>query len=134
MKIDHIGIAVKNLDRAVENYRKITASEPVYSEYVVSQKVNVVFFETESGKIELLSSEDEDSAIYKFLEKRGEGIHHMAFMVKDIYESMADYKYKGYKLLSEKPLIGAANKWVAFIHPKDCNGVLIELCEKIIKE
>ncbi|NNF01764.1 MAG: methylmalonyl-CoA epimerase [Bacteroidia bacterium] len=131
-KIEHIGIAVKDLDVANEVYEKLLGIRPYKLESVDSENVNTSFFKTGDSKVELLEATDDDSAIAKFIEKRGEGIHHIAFDVEDIQAEMKRLKDLGFKILNEEPKAGADNKLVCFVHPKDCNGVLIELCEEII--
>lgn len=130
MKIEHIGIAVRDLDSAVQEYEKLLGTPCYKTEKVESEKVNAAFFQTGESKIELLGATDEESVIAKYLEKKGEGIHHVALAVDDIEAEMARLKQEGFTLLSEKPKRGADNKLVAFIHPKEFNGVLIELCQK----
>ena len=131
MILDHIGIAVKNLENAKKMYTSILQSSAYHEEYLESQKVRVAFFKTGvESKIELLEGTDADSPIYKFVEKKGEGIHHMAFLVKDIYEEIERMKNEGFEPLQDKPKLGAANKLVFFFHPKSTGGSLIELCQK----
>jgi len=130
MKLEHIGIAVKELETADRLYTTILGLGPYKHETVESEAVNVSFFQTGSSKIELLESIDEQSAIAKFIAKRGEGLHHIAFEVEDIQAEMERLKGEGYRLLNEQPRKGADNKWICFIHPKDSGGVLIELCEE----
>lgn len=129
-KIDHIGVAVKNLEESNSIFSKLFNREPFHQETIESQKLVASFFKLEDTKIELLFPTSEDSTVAKFLEKKGEGIHHVAFEVKDIYAEMERLKNEGFKPLTEKPYIGALNKLVCFLHPKDTNGVLIELCQK----
>lgn len=131
MILDHIGIAVKNLENAKEMYASILQSSAYHEEYLESQKVRVAFFKTGvESKIELLEGTDVDSPISKFVEKKGEGIHHMAFLVKDIYAEIERMKNEGFEPLQDKPKLGAANKLVFFFHPKSTGGSLIELCQK----
>ena len=131
MILDHIGIAVKNLESAKEMYASILQSTAYHEEYLEGQKVRVAFFKTGvESKIELLEGTDVDSPIYKFVEKKGEGIHHMAFLVKDIYAEIERMKNEGFEPLQDKPKLGAANKLVFFFHPKSTGGSLIELCQK----
>lgn len=129
--IEHIGIAVKDLESANDLYEKLLNEKPYKQEYVDSEKVTTSFFKTGSNKIELLESKNPESAISKFIEKRGEGIHHIAFAVDNIEHEMKRLKELGFQLLSEKPYKGADNKWVCFVHPKSANGVLIELCQEM---
>jgi len=130
-KIEHIGIAVKDLKASNELFTKLLGVSPYKFETVESEKVTTSFFKTGPNKIELLEAENEDSAIHKFIEKRGEGLHHIAFDVDDIYAEMKRLSKEGFRLLNEQPKHGADNKLVCFIHPKSANGVLIELCQSI---
>jgi len=130
-KIEHIGIAVRDLEAANETYHKLLGVSPYKTEIVEGEKVKTSFFLVGENKIELLESTDADGVIEKFIEKRGEGIHHIAFAVKDIREEMRRLKEEGFVLLSEVPKRGADNKLVCFVHPKNANGVLVELCEEI---
>lgn len=130
-KIEHIGIAVKNLDEANSIYGKLFNQLPYKSEKVASEHVNTSFFKIGESKIELLEATNPESAIAKFLEKKGEGIHHIAFDVEDIYAEMSRLKAEGFVILNENPKKGADNKLVCFVHPKSANGVLIELCQEI---
>jgi methylmalonyl-CoA/ethylmalonyl-CoA epimerase len=130
-KAEHIGIAVKNISQSVKLF-EILLNSPCYkTEVVESENVTTAFFKAGESKIELLEASSEESAIAKFIEKRGEGLHHIAFEVENIEEEMARLKEKGFQLLRDKPFRGADNKMVCFIHPKSCNGVLIELCQEI---
>ena len=131
-KIEHIGIAVKNLEKSNVLFAKLFGKSPYKSEEVLSEGVRTSFFQTGTNKIELLESTDSDSPIAKFLEKKGEGIHHIAFDVSDIYAEIDRLKSEGFVLINEIPRKGADNKLVAFLHPKNTNGVLIELCQEII--
>ncbi len=126
-QIEHIGIAVKNLDDAETLYTSLLGVSSYKREVVESENVVTSFFNV-GQKIELLASTSENGVIAKFIEKKGEGIHHIAFAVDDIYAEMARLKEAGFRLLNEEPKIGADNKLVCFVHPKDSNGVLIELC------
>lgn len=132
-KIEHIGIAVHNLDQAESLYETLLGTASYKRETVASEHVITSFFDTGPNKIELLAASDEISAIYKFIEKKGEGIHHIAFAVEDIYSEMQRLKNEGFTLLNEEPKRGADNKLVCFVHPKSANGVLIELCQEIIE-
>lgn len=127
-KIDHIGIAVKSLDEAVELYRKL-GFEVKEIEEVAEQKVRVAMLPVGESKIELLEATSPDSAIAKFIEKRGEGIHHIAVNVENIEQALENAKNNGLQLIDEKPRIGAGGKKVAFIHPKSTKGVLLEFVE-----
>jgi methylmalonyl-CoA/ethylmalonyl-CoA epimerase len=129
--IEHIGIAVKNLNQADQLYEQMLGSGPYKHESVASEHVTTSFFKTGETKLELLEATHPDSAISKFIEKRGEGIHHIAFEVDDIYAEMKRLKEQGFNLLNEMPKQGADNKLVCFVHPKSAHGVLIELCQEI---
>ena len=130
-KIEHIGIAVKSLENANELFSKLFG-EPHYKvEEVITEGVNTSFFKVGTNKIELLEATKKDSPIAKFIEKKGEGIHHIAFDVDDILVEIERLKKEGFKVLNEIPKKGADNKLVAFLHPKSSNGVLIELCQEI---
>ncbi|MCL4144093.1 UNVERIFIED_CONTAM: hypothetical protein GTU68_015495 [Idotea baltica] len=128
--IDHIGIAVHDLDAAIATYSRIQNVENVYRETIATQGVEAAFIKVGKQNIELISPINETSPIAKFLKKRGEGIHHVAFKTKNIIKKMDKMKAQGFRLLSEKPVIGAHQKLVCFVHPKDVHGVLIELCQK----
>ncbi|MFD2822569.1 methylmalonyl-CoA epimerase [Lacinutrix iliipiscaria] len=131
-KIEHIGIAVKDLKKANELYAKLFG-EPHYKiEEVESEGVNTSFFKIGDNKIELLEATNNNSAIAKFIDKKGEGIHHIAFDVDDIEKEIKRLKNEGFKIINDKPKKGADNKLVAFLHPKSTSGVLIELCQEII--
>ncbi|WOI22327.1 methylmalonyl-CoA epimerase [Nonlabens ulvanivorans] len=130
-KIEHLGIAVKDLKKANQTYEKLLGRKPYKSEAVESEHVMTSFFKSGKNKIELLAATHEDSAIAKYIEKRGEGIHHVAFNVKDIKAELKRLEKEGFKILNHEPKKGADNKWVAFIHPKSANGVLVELCQEI---
>lgn len=132
-KIEHLGIAVKNLVEANEMYSKLFNQEPYKLETVESEGVSTSFFKVGENKIELLEATNPESAIAKFIEKKGEGIHHVAFDVDDIYAEMERLRKEGFTILNEEPKKGADNKLVCFIHPKSANGVLIELCQEIRK-
>ena len=131
LKIEHIGIAVKNIQQSNELFKKLLNVAYYKTETVESESVNTSFFKVGDNKIELLEATDANSAIAKFIEKRGEGIHHIAFDVKDIHAEMERLKNEGFVLLNEEPKQGADNKLVCFLHPKGTNGVLIELCQEI---
>jgi len=128
-KIEHIGIAVKNLEKANELYKVLLGVASYKEETVEAEQVKTSFFKTGESKIELLQGIGEDDAITKFIEKRGEGIHHIAFAVNDIEQKMEELKAQGFRLLNDKPKRGADNKMIAFLHPKSAHGVLIELCQ-----
>jgi methylmalonyl-CoA/ethylmalonyl-CoA epimerase len=130
-KIDHIGIAVNDIASTGKLYETLLNTSVYKIEEVESEGVKTAFLQSGPNKIELLEATSPDSPIRKFIEKRGEGIHHIAFDVDDIEVEMARLKQEGFILLSEKPMPGADNKLVCFIHPKSANGVLIELCQEI---
>jgi len=130
-KIEHIGIAVNNLAKSVPLYELLLNTSCYKTEIVASKHVNTAFLKTGENKIELLEATDNDSAIAKFLEKKGEGIHHIAFAVDNLLEEMERLKANGFVLLNDVPKKGADNKMVCFVHPKNTNGVLIELCQEI---
>lgn len=129
--VEHIGIAVKNISDANDLFSKLLNGIPYKSERVDSEGVTTSFFLVNQTKIELLEATNPDSAIAKFIEKRGEGVHHIAFEVADIEAEMERLKREGFTLLNEKPKRGADNKLVCFVHPKSANGVLVELCQEI---
>ena len=131
LKIEHIGIAVRTLAESVPLFEKLLNSQCYKTEVVESEKVNIAFFKTASTKIELLESIDENGVIPKFIDKKGEGLHHIAFDVENIESEMERLRNEGFILLNDKPKKGADNKLVCFLHPKTTNGVLIELCEEI---
>ena len=131
LKIEHIGIAVKNLEAAVPLFEKLLNSLCYKTEKVETEQVNTAFFRKGETKIELLESTTTDGVIAKFIERKGEGMHHIAFEVADIETEMKRLKGEGFSLLNEIPRPGADNKLVCFLHPKETNGVLIELCMEI---
>jgi len=131
LKVEHIGIAVKTLAESVPLFEKLLNSQCYKTEVVESEKVNTAFFKTKDTKIELLESIDENGVISKFIDKKGEGLHHIAFEVDNIETEMERLKNEGFILLNNKPKKGADNKLICFLHPKSTNGVLIELCEEI---
>jgi methylmalonyl-CoA/ethylmalonyl-CoA epimerase len=130
-KIEHIGIAVKNIEDANVLFEKLLGVASYKSEEVESEGVLTSFFQTGESKIELLMATNPESPIAKFLEKKGEGIHHIAFDVEDIYAEIERLKKEGFVLINEIPKKGADNKLVVFLHPKNTNGVLVELCQEI---
>lgn len=130
-KIEHIGIAVNDIDAGNALYEKLLGKKHYKIEAVESEKVMTSFFKVGPNKIELVAATAPDSPITKFLEKRGEGIHHIAFEVKDIYKEMERLREEGFRLLNENPKRGADNKLVCFVHPKTAGGVLVELCQEI---
>lgn len=129
-KIEHIGIAVKNLNESNSLFAKLFGKEHYKIESVEREGVKTSFFMMGETKIELLEAENENSAISKFIDKRGEGIHHIAFAVDDIYAEMKRLEHEGFILLNKEPLPGADNKLICFLHPKSTNGVLVELCQE----
>lgn len=132
INVEHIGIAVKDLQAANEVYEQLLQIAPYKQEEVASEHVLTSFFRVNQTKIELLQATDPSSAIARFIEKKGEGIHHLAFEVTDILAEMARLREAGFTLLNEVPKKGADNKWVCFVHPKSAQGVLIELCQEIV--
>ena len=129
-KIEHIGIAVKNLEKSNDLFAKLFGEPHYKTEEVASEGVNTSFFKVGSNKIELLEATRDDSPIAKFIEKKGEGVHHIAFAVENIVEEMARLEKEGFILLNKVPKQGADNKLVAFVHPKTAGGVLVELCQE----
>ncbi|MEM9687185.1 MAG: methylmalonyl-CoA epimerase [Bacteroidota bacterium] len=130
-KIEHLGIAVKDLEASNVLFEKLFGASHYKIEEVASEHVKTSFFEMGESKVELLEATHPDSPIAKFIEKRGEGIHHIAFDVEDIHKEMERLKNEGFNVLNETPKKGADNKWVVFLHPKSTNGVLVELCQEI---
>ena len=130
-KVEHIGIAVKNLTNSVSLFEKLLNSPCYKTELVETEKVKTAFFKTGDTKIELLESTDPNGIVARFIEKKGEGLHHIAFEVADIEKEMERLKKEGFVLLNDKPKPGADNKLVCFLHPKNTSGVLIELCQEI---
>ena len=131
LKVEHIGIAVKDLEKSNELFKTLF-NQPHYKiESVGSENVDTSFFKVGDTKIELLEATSEDSAIAKFIAKKGEGIHHIAYEVTDIYSEMTRLESAGFTLINKEPKKGADNKLVCFLHPKSTNGVLIELCQEI---
>jgi methylmalonyl-CoA/ethylmalonyl-CoA epimerase len=131
LKVEHIGIAVKNMKDALPLYEKLLNSPCYKTEAVESEKVNTAFFRQGETKIELLESTDPDGVIARFIEKKGEGLHHIAFDVANIKAEMARLQSEGFTLLNAEPKRGADNKLVCFLHPKGTAGVLVELCQEI---
>lgn len=131
LKVEHIGIAVKSLQDSVPLFEKLLNTASYKTETVASENVNTAFFRQGETKIELLESTEADGVISKYIEKKGEGIHHIAFEVEDIVAEMKRLKEEGFILLNEQPKRGADNKLVCFLHPKSSNGVLVELCQEI---
>ena len=133
-KIEHIGIAVKDLKTSNAVFASLFGISHYKVEEVISEGVKTSFFKAGPNKIELLEATTSESPIAKFIEKKGEGVHHIAFAVTDIVSEIARLKNEGFTILNETPKKGADNKLVAFIHPKSSNGVLIELCQEIIDQ
>jgi methylmalonyl-CoA/ethylmalonyl-CoA epimerase len=131
-QVEHIGIAVKELNNSIPLFEKLLNSPCYKTEVVDSEQVKTAFFQTGQTKIELLESMTPDGVISRFIEKKGEGLHHIAFEVEDIISEMKRLSLEGFVLLSDAPKKGADNKWVCFLHPKGTNGVLIELCQSIV--
>lgn len=130
LKVEHIGIAVKSLAESVPLFEKLLHTSCYKTETVESEAVNTAFFQKGETKIELLESITEEGVIRKYIDRRGEGIHHLAFEVEDIIAEMQRLKEEGFVLLNEQPKQGADNKLVCFLHPKSTNAVLIELCQE----
>jgi methylmalonyl-CoA/ethylmalonyl-CoA epimerase len=133
LKIEHIGIAVGSLEKSIPLFESLLNTECYKTESVASEQVMTAFFKTGENKIELLQSDTEDGVIARYIAKKGEGIHHIAFEVADIVSEMKRLKSQGFTLLNESPKMGADNKLVCFLHPKGTNGVLIELCQETLK-
>jgi methylmalonyl-CoA/ethylmalonyl-CoA epimerase len=129
LKIEHLGIAVKDLNASIDLYTQLLATPCYKIEEVATEGVNTAFFSTGDSKIELLQATNENSPIAKFIDKKGPGIHHIAFEVEDIIAEMKRLEALGFELLNAVPKNGADNKLVCFLHPKTTNGVLIELCQ-----
>ena len=129
-KIEHLGLAVNDMDNAKEVFDKLLGKQSYKEENVASEDVDVAFYQTGESKIELLQSLSDDSAIRKYINKKGEGIHHIAFEVDDINSEITRLKNEGFQFINETPKSGADNKLICFLHPKTTNGVLIELCQE----
>jgi methylmalonyl-CoA/ethylmalonyl-CoA epimerase len=132
--IDHIGIAVKDIEATEAKYKALLGEGCFHREVVGNQKVEVGFIKVGDIKLELVKALNEESAIHRFIEKRGEGLHHLAYRVEDIYKALEILDEAGFRLIDKKPRHGAMNKLVAFIHPKEVDGVLIEVCQKMKQE
>ena len=128
--IDHIGIAVKSIEQAGKFYTDVLGLDIEEIETVAEQKVNVAFIPITDSEVELLESVEPDGPVAKYIEKRGEGIQHIAFRVDDINQCLAELKEKGVRLIDQTPRHGAGGAKIAFIHPKETNGVLVEICER----
>lgn len=129
--IEHLGIAVRDLEVSIPIYERLLNTKCYKREEVVSENVITAFFKTSNSKIELLQATSDESAIAKFIEKRGEGMHHVAYSVTDIHAEMQRLKKEGFRLLNSEPKKGADNKLICFVHPKDASGVLMELCQEM---
>ena len=129
-KVEHIGIAVKSMEQAIPLFESLLSSPCYKTEDVASEKVRTAFFRQGETKIELLESTDPEGVIAKFIDKKGEGLHHIAFDVTDIRAEMRRLSEAGFVLLNPEPKAGADNKWVCFLHPKNTHGVLVELCQE----
>ncbi|MBW0161750.1 MAG: methylmalonyl-CoA epimerase [Sediminibacterium sp. Gen4] len=133
LKVEHIGLAVKSFEQSIPLFEQLLSTPCYKTELVASEKVNTAFFQVGETKIELLESTDSEGVIAKFIEKKGEGMHHIAFEVADIEAEMKRLSDLGFQLLNPIPKEGADNKLVCFLHPKGTNGVLIELCQEVGK-
>jgi methylmalonyl-CoA/ethylmalonyl-CoA epimerase len=131
LRVEHIGIAIKDATKAEELFNKLLGTDCYKKEAVESEGVSTFFYRAGDTKIELLEATRDDSPIAKFIEKKGEGIHHIAFEVDNLEAEIARLKSEGFTILNEVPKKGADNKLIAFLHPKSANGVLIELCQEI---
>lgn len=130
LKVEHLGIAVNHLDTSIPLFEQLLGAPCYKTESVASEGVNTAFFKTGDTKIELLESSNPDGPIARFLAKKGEGMHHVAFEVEDIYAEMKRLAALGFELLSDAPKAGADNKLICFLHPKTTNGLLVELCQE----
>ena len=130
-RLEHIGIAVKDIDQAIDSYSRLLNTSCYKTEVVESQQVTTAFFKLKEQKIELLAATSPESVIARFIEKFGEGLHHVAFEVDDIIAEMKRLEKEGFTPLQKVPLKGADNKWVAFFHPKDTHGMLVEICQEM---
>lgn len=130
LRIEHLGIAVKNIADANRLFTALLGTSPYKEEAVEREKVTTSFFKVGESKVELLEATDPTSPISKFIEKNGEGIHHVAFEVADIRAAMQRLKSEGFQLLSDEPKVGADNKLICFLHPRSTNGVLVEICQE----
>ena len=130
-KLSHVGVAVKNLEESKKIFSRLFQIENIETETVSDQKVKLAFFHVGEASVELTESTAPDSPISKFLERRGEGVHHLSFEVDDIRAELARLKKEGFQLIDEEPRKGAGGYWIAFLHPKSTNGVLVEISQKI---
>jgi methylmalonyl-CoA/ethylmalonyl-CoA epimerase len=133
-KIEHIGIAVHSLNKSIPLFEKLLGTECYKTEEILSEMVNTAFFKTGESKVELLEGTEENSVISRFIAKKGEGIHHIAFGVENIEEEINRLKSNGFEFINDVPKKGADNKMVCFLHPKTTNGILVELCQEINAE
>lgn len=133
-KIEHIGIAVQSLNKSIPLFEKLLGTKCYKTEEILSEMVNTAFFKTGESKVELLEGTEENSVISRFIAKKGEGIHHIAFGVKNIEEEINRLKSSGFDFINDVPKKGADNKMVCFLHPKNTNGILVELCQEINAE
>lgn len=131
LRIEHLGIAVNDMENANKLFSALLGVPNYKMETVESEKVSTSFFKVGESKVELLKATDSESPIAKFIAKKGEGIHHVAFEVDDIHSMMIQLRNQGFQLLSDEPKKGADNKLICFLHPKSTNGVLVELCQEI---
>ncbi len=130
LKIDHLGIAVKSIEEGKNFWSGVLGLDFEGTETVTEQKVTTAFFPVSESEVELLEATEPDGPVAKFIEKKGQGIHHVAFRVENVEEALAELKEKGVKLIDEKPRIGAGGAKIAFLHPKATNGILVELCQR----
>ncbi len=133
-KIEHIGIAVQSLNKSIPLFEKLLGTECYKTEEILSEMVNTAFFKTGDSKVELLEGTEENSVISRFIAKKGEGIHHIAFGVENIEEEINRLKLSGFEFINDVPKKGADNKLICFLHPKTTNGILVELCQEINAE
>lgn len=129
-KIEHLGIAVRNIEESAKIYETLLGSACYKIEEVASEHVKTAFFQVGDSKIELLEATSESSPIFKFIEKKGPGIHHIAYDVENIYAEIERLTAEGFQLINEQPKAGADNKMIAFLHPKSIDGILVELCQE----
>lgn len=131
-RLSHVGVAVRNLESSIDLFSRIFGKRPDAMESVEDQKVRLAFFRVGDASVELTEATAPDSPIAKFLEKRGEGVHHLSFEVDDIHAEIARLKSEGIQLIDETPRMGAGGYWIAFLHPKSTNGVLVEISQKAV--
>ena len=130
-QLTHVGIAVRNLEKSMGTFSKLFQNEAGGTETVPDQKVNLAFFHLGGASIELTEATSPESPVAKFIEKRGEGVHHLSFEVEDIESEIARLKTEGFQMIDYKPRLGAGGYWIAFVHPKSTHGVLVEICQKV---